>query len=341
MAMISIRNLKKTYSNGFTVMEDFNLEIESGSFTVLVGPSGCGKTTLIRLISGLEPCTEGSIWIAGNDVTHHEPGERGVAVVFQNYALYPHMTVEKNISFGLRNFGYKKDEIKRILAEVLELVGLTEYAGAKPSSLSGGQRQRVALARAISKSPDVCLMDEPLSNLDARLRAQMRCELIRIHRKLGATFVYITHDQAEAMSLGDYIAVMDNGRIMQYGTSEDVYGNPANVFTASFIGDPGMNILPQKDGTYLGFRGQKVCIGQPEELDGLFIEGTVSTREHMGDTYCYKVTAADGVQFEMRRPERIEEGELLDMFIGKSDLYAFDEKGERIPDVKISEEAAS
>ncbi|MDR1138102.1 MAG: ABC transporter ATP-binding protein, partial [Synergistaceae bacterium] len=146
-------------------MENFNLEIESGSFTVLVGPSGCGKTTLIRLISGLEPCTEGAVWIAGKDVTRHEPGERGVAVVFQNYALYPHMTVEKNISFGLRNFGYKKDEIKRILAEVLDLVGLTEYAHEKPAGLSGGQKQRVALARAISKSPDVFLMDEPLSNL--------------------------------------------------------------------------------------------------------------------------------------------------------------------------------
>jgi sn-glycerol 3-phosphate transport system ATP-binding protein len=339
--MISIRNLKKTYPTGFTVMENLNLEIEPGSFTVLVGPSGCGKTTLIRLISGLEPCTEGSIWIAGNDVTHYEPGERGVAVVFQNYALYPHMTVEKNISFGLRNFGYKKDEIKRILAEVLELVGLAEYAKEKPSNLSGGQRQRVALARAISKSPDVCLMDEPLSNLDARLRAQMRGELTRIHRKLGATFVYITHDQAEAMSLGDYIAVMDRGRIMQYGTSEDVYRNPANIFTARFIGDPGMNILPQKDGTYLGFRGQKVGIGRPEGLDCLFIEGAVSTREHLGETYCYKVTAADGAQFEMRCPERIEEGDLLDMFVRKSDLYAFDEKGERMAYVRMPEEAAS
>ncbi|MDR3280874.1 MAG: ABC transporter ATP-binding protein [Synergistaceae bacterium] len=311
-------------------MENFNLEIESGSFTVLLGPSGCGKTTLIRLISGLESCTEGAVWIAGNDVTHYEPGERGVAVVFQNYALYPHMTVEKNISFGLRNFGYKKDEIKRILAEVLDLVGLSEHAGKKPSSLSGGQKQRVALARAISKSPDVFLMDEPLSNLDARLRAQMRGELIRIHRKLGATFVYITHDQAEAMSLGDYIAVMDNGRIMQYGTSEDVYGNPANVFTARFIGDPGMNILSRKDGTSLGFRGQKVCIGRPEGLDCLFIRGAVSTREHLGDAYSYKMTASDGARFEMRSPERLEEGALLDMFVMKSDLYAFDEKGTRI-----------
>jgi sn-glycerol 3-phosphate transport system ATP-binding protein len=322
-------------------MENFNLEIKPGSFTVLVGPSGCGKTTLIRLISGLEECTGGSIWIGGNDVTHSEPGERGVAVVFQNYALYPHMTVEKNISFGLRNFGYKKDEIKKILAETLELVGLTEYARAKPFALSGGQRQRVALARAISKSPDVCLMDEPLSNLDARLRAQMRGELIRIHRKLRATFIYITHDQEEAMSLGDYIAVMDNGRIMQYGTSEDVYGDPANVFTARFIGDPGMNILPQKDGTYLGFRGHKVCIGRSGEPGCLLIRGSVSTREHLGDVYCYKITAADGLRFETRRPERIEEGESLDVFIRKSDLYAFDEKGERARDMKIQVEEAS
>jgi sn-glycerol 3-phosphate transport system ATP-binding protein len=335
LAVISIRNLKKTYPDGFTVMENFNLEIETGSFTVLLGPSGCGKTTLVRLISGLEPCTEGTIWIAGHDVTHHEPGDRGVAVVFQNYALYPHMTVEKNISFGLRNFGYKREEIRRILAEALELVGLTEHAGKKPSALSGGQKQRVALARAISKSPDVCLMDEPLSNLDAPLRAQMRGELIRIHRKLGATFVYITHDQAEAMSLGDYIAVMNRGRIMQYGTSEDVYGNPANVFTARFIGDPGMNILPQKDGTYIGFRVHKVGVGRTGAPGCLLMRGAISGREHLGGTYSYRVTATNGTQFEMRNPERLEEGEMLDMFVKKSDLYAFDENEARMPEAKI------
>jgi sn-glycerol 3-phosphate transport system ATP-binding protein len=321
-------------------MENFNLEIEPGSFTVLVGPSGCGKTTLIRLISGLERCTEGSIWIAGKDVTRCEPGDRGVAVVFQNYALYPHMTVEKNISFGLRNFGYKKDEIKKILAEVLDLVGLTEHAKKKPSGLSGGQRQRVALARAISKSPDVFLMDEPLSNLDAPLRAQMRDELARLHRKLGATFVYITHDQAEAMSLGDHIAVMDDGRIMQYGTPEEIYDTPANVFTARFIGDPGMNILPRKDGIYLGFRGQKVGVGRPGGLDCIFIEGTVSSREHLGDAYRYRVTASDGSQFEMRRPERVDVGRRLDMFVRKSDIYAFDESGVRVADVKTLGAAA-
>jgi sn-glycerol 3-phosphate transport system ATP-binding protein len=327
--MISIRNLKKTYPNGFTVMENFNLEIEPGSFTVLVGPSGCGKTTLIRLIAGLEVCTEGSIWIAGKDVAHYEPGDRGVAVVFQNYALYPHMTVEKNISFGLKNFGYKKDEIKKILTEVLELVGLAEHAGKKPSGLSGGQRQRVALARAISKSPDVFLMDEPLSNLDSPLRAQMRGELARLHRKLGATFVYITHDQAEAMSLGDHIAVMDGGRIMQYGTPEDIYDLPANIFTARFIGDPGMNILPQKDGTYIGFRGQKVGIGRPAGPDCIFIEGEVSSRENLGDAYRYRITAPDGSEFEMRHSERVEVGRRLDMFVRKIDLHAFDEKGVR------------
>ncbi|MDR0615700.1 MAG: ABC transporter ATP-binding protein [Synergistaceae bacterium] len=327
--MISIRNLKKTYPNGFTVMENFNLEIEPGSFTVLVGPSGCGKTTLIRLISGLERVTEGSIWIAGKDVTRHEPGDRGVAVVFQNYALYPHMTVEKNISFGLRNFGRGKDEIKKILAEVLEMVGLTEHAGKKPSALSGGQRQRVALARAISKSPDVFLMDEPLSNLDAPLRAQMRGELARLRQKLGATFVYITHDQAEAMSLGDHIAVMDGGRIMQYGTPEDIYDLPANIFTARFIGDPGMNILPLKDGRYIGFRGQKVGIGRPAGLDGIFIEGAVSSRENLGDAYRYRITAQDGTQFEMRHSERVEVGRHLDMFVKRNDLHAFDERGIR------------
>jgi sn-glycerol 3-phosphate transport system ATP-binding protein len=332
--MISIRNLKKTFPNGFTVMENFNLEIETGSFTALVGPSGCGKTTLIRLISGLEPCTDGSVWIAGKDVTSHEPGDRGVAVVFQNYALYPHMTVEKNISFGLRNFGYRKDEIKKILAETLELVGLTEHADKKPSALSGGQRQRVALARAISKRPGVFLMDEPLSNLDAPLRAQMRGELTRLHGKLGATFVYITHDQAEAMSLGDHIAVMDGGRIMQYGTPEEIYGAPANVFTARFIGDPGMNILPRKDGTYLGFRGQRAGIGRPRESEGIFIEGEVASRENLGEAYRYMITASDGSRFEIRRPERAEVGARLELFVKKRDLHVFDENGNRVTEAK-------
>jgi sn-glycerol 3-phosphate transport system ATP-binding protein len=169
----------------------------------------------------------------------------------------------------------------------------------------------------------------------------MRGELMRLHRKLRATFVYITHDQAEAMSLGDHIAVMNNGRIMQYGTSEDIYDNPANVFTARFIGDPGMNVMPQKDGTYLGFRGQKVGIGRPAGIDCILIEGAVSSREHLGDAYRYTITASDGTRFEMRRPERVEVGDFLDMFVKKSDLYAFDEKGARMGTVKIHGESAS
>ena len=228
--MISLKNVKKTYPNGLTVMENMNIDIQDGSFTVLVGPSGCGKTTMIRMIAGLEEVTEGEIWIDDHDVTRVDPGERGIAMVFQNYALYPHMTVAKNISFGLKNYGYGKEETKKITDEVLELVGLQDYANVKPGNLSGGQRQRVALARAISKSPKVFLMDEPLSNLDAKLRVNMRSELIRMHQRLGSTFIYITHDQVEAMTMGDYIAVMKDGVIMQYGTPDEIYTDPQNIF---------------------------------------------------------------------------------------------------------------
>jgi sn-glycerol 3-phosphate transport system ATP-binding protein len=332
--MISIKNLKKTYPNGFTVMENFNLDIREGSFTALVGPSGCGKTSLIRLISGLESCTEGEIWISGRNVTGRAPGERGIAMVFQNYALYPHMTVEGNITFGLKNYGYKRSEIDRILAEVLELVGLTEYAKTKPAKLSGGQKQRVGLARAISKNPSVFLMDEPLSNLDANLRKQMQREIIRLHQKLGATFVYITHDQREAMTMGEYITVMNGGAVMQYGTPEEIYGNPANVFTAKFIGDPGMNILEMDDGTFLGFRPQKARITAGPEAheaykDSLALKATVSAGKNLGYIYQYTAVTAGGKELEALGGERFGEGAEVNILIGRDDLYFFDGSGNR------------
>lgn len=329
MNSISMRNIKKTYPNGKTVMQKFNLDIKKGSFTVLVGPSGCGKTTAIRIIAGLEKATEGEIWIENRNVTEEEPGDRGVAMVFQNYALYPHMTVEKNISYGLKNYGYGKDEIKKILKNVLELVGLTEYANVKPGSLSGGQRQRVALARAISKSPKVFLMDEPLSNLDARLRIQMRSELIRMHHKLQSTFVYITHDQVEAMTMGDYIAVMKDGKIMQYGTPEEVYDNPANIFTAKFIGDPGMNILEQRDGASLGFRSKKVLFKKPQDFCGISISSMISTKERLGGEYHYTVLTQAGDELAIRTEHSMPGEGNLDLYVPHEFLYAFDKDGNR------------
>lgn len=332
MASIIMEDITKTYQNGKshkTVMENLNLKIEDGSFTVLVGPSGCGKTTAIRMIAGLENVSKGRIIIDGVDVTHWEPGDRSIALVFQNYALYPHMTVERNISFGLKNYGYKKAEIAMILDRVLEMVGLTEYRHTKPGQLSGGQRQRVALARAISKSPGVFLMDEPLSNLDARLRVQMRSEIIRIHRQLHSTFVYITHDQTEAMTMGDKIAVMNGGKIMQYGTPEEVYDHPENIFTAQFIGDPGMNIVRRADGISLGFRPQNICFDRVGNFDGLTIKGRVSTRERLGEIYHYTAMAEDGNELALRTQKEFSEGDEVKFYVPQEALHAFDAAGIR------------
>ncbi|MDR1884985.1 MAG: ABC transporter ATP-binding protein [Synergistaceae bacterium] len=337
--MISLKGLKKTYPNGFTAIDNLNLDIQDGSFTVLVGPSGCGKTTFLRMIAGCEECTEGEIFIRGRNITKKAPGDRGVAMVFQNYALYPHMTVEKNISFGLKNYGYGREEIRAILRDVLELVGLLDYAKSKPSSLSGGQRQRVALARAISKSPEVFLMDEPLSNLDARLRVQMRGELIRIHQKIGSTTIYITHDQVEAMTMGDCIAVMNEGAIMQCGSPDEVYNNPANIFTARFIGDPGMNIVAWRDGVSLGFRSSKALLQRPSQFAGLTLNAAVRTREHLGEVYRYTLATARGEEIEIRNDYLLETGRHLAIYIRGENLYAFGADSGRIPTAGLVDDA--
>lgn len=338
--MISLKNVKKTYPNGLTVMENMNIDIQDGSFTVLVGPSGCGKTTMIRMIAGLEEVIEGEIWIDDHDVTRVDPGERGIAMVFQNYALYPHMTVAKNISFGLKNYGYGKEETKKITDEVLELVGLQDYANVKPGNLSGGQRQRVALARAISKSPKVFLMDEPLSNLDAKLRVNMRSELIRMHQRLGSTFIYITHDQVEAMTMGDYIAVMKDGVIMQYGTPDEIYTDPQNIFTARFIGEPGMNIAKRPDGMSWGFRSAKVQFQEPSDFHGCVFRGTVLTRERLGDIYHYTISGENGDEYAVRSVAYFDFNEKVSMYIRQEDLYLFDANGDRVRELDLPQPQA-
>jgi len=338
--VISLKNVKKTYPNGLTVMENMNIDIQDGSFTVLVGPSGCGKTTMIRMIAGLEEVTEGEIWIDDHDVTRVDPGERGIAMVFQNYALYPHMTVAKNISFGLKNYGYGKEETKKITDEVLELVGLQDYANVKPGNLSGGQRQRVALARAISKSPKVFLMDEPLSNLDAKLRVNMRSELIRMHQRLGSTFIYITHDQVEAMTMGDYIAVMKDGVIMQYGTPDEIYTDPQNIFTARFIGEPGMNIAKRPDGMSWGFRSAKVQFQEPSDFHGCVFRGTVLTRERLGDIYHYTISGENGDEYAVRSVAYFDFNEKVSMYIRQEDLYLFDANGDRVRELDLPQPQA-
>ena len=246
MAGISLKNVQKIYSGNVTAVHKFNLDIKDKEFVVLVGPSGCGKSTTLRMIAGLEDISEGELYIGYRLVNDVQPKDRNIAMVFQNYALYPHMTVFENMAFGLKLRKVPKDEIKRKVEEVAGILDITHLLNRKPKALSGGQRQRVALGRAMVRNPDVFLLDEPLSNLDAKLRTTMRSEIIKLHRRLDATFVYVTHDQTEAMTMGDRIVVMKDGHIQQVDTPQRLFNFPANVFVAGFIGSPQMNFINSK-----------------------------------------------------------------------------------------------
>ena len=244
MAQVHLNGLNKVYPNGFEALKPSSFHIEDGEFVVLVGPSGCGKSTLLRMVAGLEEITAGELKIDDRLVNHMDPADRDIAMVFQNYALYPHMSVRKNIAYGLQNRKVAKAEIAQKVAEAAEMLNLGDYLDRKPSQLSGGQRQRVAMGRAIVRDPALFLFDEPLSNLDAKLRNQMRIEIKALQRRLGVTSIYVTHDQVEAMTMADRIIVMNAGRIEQIGTPEEVYHRPASTFVASFMGAPPMNLLP-------------------------------------------------------------------------------------------------
>jgi multiple sugar transport system ATP-binding protein len=243
MAGITFDNVTKTYGDGFLAVSDLNLEVQDGEFVVLVGPSGCGKTTALRMLAGLEEISGGTVRIGERMVNNVPPGDRDVAMVFQNYALYPHMTVAENIGFALRMRKVPKAEARKRIEETARIIGLVEHLDRKPRQLSGGQRQRVAMGRAIVREPQVFLMDEPLSNLDAKLRVQMRAEISRIQRQLHVTTVYVTHDQIEAMTMGDRVAVLRRGVLQQFDVPQRLYERPANLFVASFIGSPAMNML--------------------------------------------------------------------------------------------------
>ncbi len=332
---IVMKDIKKQYpGTKAPVMEHFDLTIKEGSFTVLLGPSGCGKTTALRMIAGLEEVTAGRIFIDDMDITDVDPGERNIAMVFQNYAIYPHMTVRGNIEFGLKNYQIDKAEIKERVDYVLALTGLSEYGDRKPSQLSGGQRQRVALARAISKSPKAFLMDEPLSNLDAKLRTQMLSEMIQLYHRLGCTFIYVTHDQTEAMTMGTDIVVMYNGKIMQQGTTEEVYNEPANLFVAQFIGDPGMNALKLSDGGFVGFKPRRPIFGTGE--DGLQLKGTVLTNEFMGYDNMITIDIGCG-NIVIRNRERKQADDVVDLFIPREELYYFDADQNKTDTVQTGE----
>jgi multiple sugar transport system ATP-binding protein len=243
MAAITFDNVSKVYGDGFRAVTDFNLDVQDGEFVVFVGPSGCGKTTALRMIAGLEEVTDGEIRIGDRVVNNLPPRDRDVAMVFQNYALYPHMTVAENIGFALKMRKVPKGEARSRIAETARIIGLEDHLDRKPRQLSGGQRQRVAMGRAIVREPQVFLMDEPLSNLDAKLRVQMRAEISRIQRQLNVTTVYVTHDQVEAMTMGDRVAVLRRGVLQQFDAPQRLYEQPANLFVASFIGSPAMNVL--------------------------------------------------------------------------------------------------
>ena len=243
MAGLSMRNINKVYPNGFEAVKDFNLEISDQEFIIFVGPSGCGKSTTLRMIAGLEDISSGELRIGERLVNDVEPKDRDIAMVFQNYALYPHMTVYENMAFGLKLRKVPKDEIDKMVKEAAKILDLVPYLERKPKALSGGQRQRVAMGRAIVRNPKVFLMDEPLSNLDAKLRVQMRTEIAKLHQRLGTTIIYVTHDQTEAMTLGTRIVVMKDGLIQQVDTPQNLYEKPANLFVAGFMGSPQMNFI--------------------------------------------------------------------------------------------------
>jgi ABC-type sugar transport system ATPase subunit len=287
MAPITFEHVSKRFDETVAV-DDLDIEVADGEFLVLVGPSGCGKTTALRMLAGLEEISDGRILIGDRVVNNVAPGARNVAMVFQSYALYPHMTVYDNLAFSLRNFNVPKEEIDRRVREAAQILELSDFLKRKPKQLSGGQRQRVALGRAIVREPAAFLMDEPLSNLDAALRVQTRGEILKLQKRLRTTTIYVTHDQVEAMTMGDRIAVMSRGVLQQIGTPEELYTRPANVFVATFIGSPAMNIVPAaalglgSNGQLAGFRPEHIRLGAASG-GAARCDATVDVVEYLGD----------------------------------------------------------
>lgn len=276
MAAITLKNVAKVYPGDVRAVNDFNLEIADREFVVFVGPSGCGKSTTLNMIAGLEEISEGEVYIGDVLVNNVQPKNRNIAMVFQSYALYPHMTVYKNMAFAMKMRRVKRAEIDKRVRETAEMLGITHLLGRKPRALSGGESQRVALGRAMVRNPEVFLLDEPLSNLDAKLRADMRTEIVKLHKRLQTTFIYVTHDQTEAMTMGDRIVLMNKGEILQAASPKDIYDYPANLFVAGFIGSPRMNFadceIALVDGTIVGLLGENGehvlsldCINAPED----------------------------------------------------------------------------
>ncbi|OCJ12957.1 sugar ABC transporter ATP-binding protein [Rhizobium sp. AC44/96] len=360
MSELSLKNVVKRFG-ALEIVHGANLEVKDGEFVVFVGPSGCGKSTLLRMIAGLEDISGGEINIGGKVVNDVEPADRGIAMVFQSYALYPHMTVEENLSFGLRMNGNPKEDTEKRVKHAANILQINELMQRRPKQLSGGQRQRVAIGRAIVREPQVFLFDEPLSNLDAELRVQMRVEISRLHKQLGTTMIYVTHDQTEAMTLADKIVVLRAGNIEQIGAPLDLYDNPANQFVAGFVGSPKMNFLKAevvgKDATTATIAlaedkavrvqlpltsnieaGMPVTLGiRPEHfLDAgqgdTDLTVSIDVAEHLGNTSYIYATTSGGEQLIIERPESRTAGNRDQLTVGLSAqrIFVFDSAGNRL-----------
>lgn len=361
MTGVILNQVKKNFGD-ISVIHGIDLSIDDGEFAVFVGPSGCGKSTLLRMIAGLEDTSDGTIQIGQRDVTNVEPAERGIAMVFQSYALYPHMTVEQNMSFGLRMAKAPKEEIRKRVDEASKILRLNDYLDRTPKQLSGGQRQRVAIGRAIVRNPEVFLFDEPLSNLDAELRVQMRIEISRLHQEIGATMIYVTHDQVEAMTLADKIVVLRQGNIEQVGAPLDLYDDPDNQFVAGFIGSPKMNFIPGKvsasgngsvsvsifnnDSNQITLPlndkspeiGKQVVLGirpehfQMEESENVRIKLKSEVTEQLGDvTYVYAIAEnGDRITVEKRGDRMVGAGSEIEPAIPLDRVCLFDSNEQRI-----------
>lgn len=357
MAGLVLKNIYKIYQGDVVAVKDFNLEIKDKEFIVLVGPSGCGKSTTLRMIAGLEDISKGELYIDGELMNNVHPKDRDIAMVFQNYALYPHMTVYDNMAFGLKARKHSKEEIDAKVKEAAKILGLEEFLHRKPKALSGGQKQRVALGRAIVRNPKVFLMDEPLSNLDAKLRVQTRAEITKLHKRLQTTFIYVTHDQTEAMTMGDRIVIMKDGVIQQVDTPENVYSKPENVFVAGFIGSPKMNFLnalvvkecedvllklsngkiklsKEKANRLLqgGYLGKEIILGvrpehmyYKENISDIFIDGVVDFLEMLGsEKYLYLASENEPIIARIDSDHRIEKGDKIRLYLNDEKLHLFD-----------------
>ncbi|MCQ2536792.1 MAG: sn-glycerol-3-phosphate ABC transporter ATP-binding protein UgpC [Lachnospiraceae bacterium] len=360
MSNLVLRNVNKVYPNGFAAVHDFNLEIKNGEFIVFVGPSGCGKSTTLRMIAGLEEITSGDFLIEDKRVNDMSPRQRGISMIFQSYALYPNMSVYENMAFGLQLKGYDGEAIEKRVRKTAKILGLTDYLDRMPRELSGGQRQRVAVGRAIIRKVDIFLMDEPLSNLDAKQRVTMRSEITAIHRKIGATTIYVTHDQTEAMTMADRIVVMKDGRIQQVGTPKELYFDPVNLFVAGFIGEPPMNFMkgtisaggfvaegsskelklgPAYDEFVNQNSGKKVILGfRPEAVerasettrtDGIRLDTEVSLTELLGDnTNVYAAYEGIDLIFKLDPHLTPERHTKCEVFVPFESVYLFDQETE-------------